>query len=330
MTDIQRQLRTILAGLSLMLAGLITTTHAAQTDYPARPIRLVVPYPPGGGNTAVARTLTPKLTDSMGQNWVVDNRSGAGGVVGHAIVANAQPDGYTVVLGDATVLTVVPTLYPKLPFNVRDLQPVTKLASAQYIVVAHPSVQASTLKEFVALVKGAPGKLNYATSGVGSPGHLAAELFKFRAGVNLVHVPYAGGGPAVIALLGGEVQVLFGSVVSTLPHVMVGRLKAFAVTGLKRSAVAPNLPTIAESGFPGFEVTSWYALLVPVKTPRPLVKRLYDEAVRAVKFPDVQEGFGRQGFEVETSASPEELVALIKTETAAWAKVINAAGIRAD
>lgn len=321
----------LLAASSLILAALVAPLHAAQGEYPARPIRFVVPYPPGGGADALARILGPKLADGMGQTWVVDNRVGAGGIVGHEVVATAQPDGYTVLLGDASVLTAVPTLYPKLSFNVmRDLQPITKLASAQYVLVVHPSVQASTLTEFIALAKGAPGKLNYATSGVGNPPHLAAEMFKFRTGVNLVHVPYKGSGPAVVAVLGGEAQVLFGNVAATLPHVKAGRLRAFAVTGLKRSAVLPTLPTMAESGFPDFEVTTWYALLVPAKTPRLAVKRLYDEAVRGVKLPDVQEAFGRQGIEVETSASPDELAAVIKSETAAWAKVINAAGIRAE
>lgn len=332
MTGIPQQLCTILTGLSLMLCGLSAPAYAAQTDYPARPIRLIVPYPPGGGADGLARVLTPRLTDSMGQTWVIDNRGGSGGVVGTEIAAKAQPDGYTVLLGvNLAALTVSPTLYPELGFNViRDLQPITKLASAQYILAVHPSVQATTLPQFIALVKSAPGKLNYSSTGVGSPLHLAAELFKFRAGVDLVHVAYKGGGPAALAVLAGEVQVLFGSFASTLPHVKAGKLKAFAVTGPKRSAVAPNLPTMAESGFPGFEVTSWYALLVPVKTPRSVVKRLYDEALRGVTLPDVQEAFGRQGQEVETSASPEELAALIKAETATWAKVIKAAGIKGD
>lgn len=328
----RRQLSTILAALNLMLCALSMPAHAAQTGYPARPIRLIVPYPPGGGADGLARVLTPRLTDSMGQSWIIDNRGGSGGVVGTEIAAKAQPDGYTVLLGiNLAALTVSPTLYPKLAFNViRDLQPITKLASAQYILAVHPSVSASTLPEFIALVKSAPGKLNYSSTGVGSPLHLAAELFKFRAGVDLVHVAYKGGGPAALAVLAGEVQVLFGSFASTLPHVKAGKLKAFAVTGPKRSAAAPSLPTMTESGFPGFEVTSWYALLVPAKTPRPVVQRLYDEALRGVKLPDVQEAFGRQGQDVETNASPEELVAQIKAETAIWAKVIKAAGIKGD
>ena len=325
-----KTLRAALAALGLIAAAHAGAAQKAPDDYPARPIRLLVPFPPGGGADALARIVTPKLTDSMRQTWVVDNRGGAGGNIATEVVVTAQPDGYSVLLGFNTALVVNPLLY-KLPFNVmRDLQPITKLASAQYILVLHPSVPAATLKDFIALAKSAPNKLNYSSAGVGSPLHLAAEMFKLRAGVDLVHVPYKGGGPAAAAVLGGEVQVLFGSVASTLPQVKAGKLKALAVTGLKRSAVAPNLPTLAESGFPGFDVSSWYSLLVPAKTPRAIVKRLYDEAVRAVNLPEVQEAFGRQGLDAETSRSPEEFAAQMKAETAAWQKVIKTAGIHAD
>lgn len=312
-----------------LLAGLALAAGAAE--YPQRPVRLLVPFPPGGGSDTLARILAPRLTERMGQTWVVDNRGGAGGNMATEVVATAQPDGHTLLLGFNTALAVNPALYAKLPFDVlQDLQPITKLASAQYVLVVHPSVPAATIGEFIALAKAQPGKLNYSSAGVGSPLHLAAELFKIRAGVDLVHVPYKGGGPAAAALLGGEVQVLFGSVASTLPHVKAGKLKALAVTGAKRAAVAPQLPTIAESGFAGYEVTSWYSLLAPAKTPRAVVMRIYDEALRAVKLPDVQEAFGRQGLDVETSASPEAFAAEIRAETATWAKVIKTAGIHAD
>jgi tripartite-type tricarboxylate transporter receptor subunit TctC len=303
---------------------------AATTDYPSRPVRLLVPFPPGGGADTLARIVTPKLTDAMGQTWVVDNRGGAGGNLATEVVATAQPDGHTVLLGFNTALVVNPSLY-KLPFNVlRDLQPVTKLAAAQYLLVVHPSVPAASVKEFIALAKSSPGKLNYSSGGIGSPLHLAAEMFKLRAGVELVHVPYKGGAPAAAAVLAGEVQVLFGSVAATLPQVKAGRLRALAVTGLRRSAVMANLPTLAESGFPGFDVTSWYALLTPAKTPRDIVKRIYSEALRTMKLPDVQEACGRQGLEVETSQSPEEFAAQLKAETMAWEKVIRIAGIKAE
>src|SRR5258706_1767285 len=287
--------RAAFAALSLIAATHTGAAQNAPNRYPRRPIRLLVPFPPGGGVDALARIMTPKLTESMHQTWVVDNRGGAAGNLATEVVVTAQPDGYSVLLGFSTTLVVNPLLY-KLPFEVmRDLQPITKLASAQYILVVHPSVPAATLKDFIALAKSAPNKLNYSSSGVGGPLHLAAEMFKLRAGVELVHVPYKGGGPAAAAVLGGEVQVLFGSVASTLPQVKAGKLKALAVTGLKRSAVVPNLPTLAESGFPGFDVSSWYSLLLPAKTPRAIVKRLFDEAVRAVNLPDWQERLRLQG-----------------------------------
>ena len=318
--------------VGLLFFVLCAPAHSAQSDYPARPIRLIVPYPPGGGADALARVLTPKLSDSMKQTWVVDNRGGSGGVIGTELATKAQPDGYTALLGvNVAALTVSPTLYPNLTFSViRDLQPVTKIASAQYIFTVHPSLPAATVSEFIALAKRTPGKINYGSSGVGSPQHLAAELLKFRAGIDLVHVAYKGGGPAALALLAGEVQVVFNSFASTLPQVKAGKLRALAVTGPKRSVVAPDFPTVAESGFPGFDVTSWYALLVPAKTPPAVVRRLYDETVRAVRLPDVREAFSRQGQEVDTSASPEELDALIRAETASWAKLIKAAGIKGE
>jgi len=312
-------------------APVVDVAEAAETPYPARPIRFVVPFPPGGTNDTLARIIAPRLTESMGQTWVVDNRGGGGGNLAIELVTTGQRDGYSVLLGLNTALTVNPTLYPKLPFNVMtDLQPITRLASGQFVLVAHPSVASNTVSEFIALAKANPGKLNYASAGMGSPLHLAAEMFKFRTGTDIVHVPYKGGGPAATALLAGESQILFGSVAATVPHVKAGKLKAFAVTGAKRSGVMPNLPTIAQSGFPGFEVTSWYSLLVRSGTPPAIVKRLFDESVRAAHLPEVQEAFGRQGLEVETSRTPDELMAQIRTESANWAKVINAAGIRPD
>lgn len=302
---------------------------AAAPEYPTRPLRLVVPFAPGGGADTLARIITPKLGEAMGQQWVVDNRGGAGGNVAAEIVVQAAPDGHTVFLGFNTVLTVNPTLV-KLPYQVeRDLQPVTLLATAQYILVLHPGVPASTLQELIARAKEKPGGYNYSSGGVGTPLHLAAELFSRRAGIRMVHVPYKGGGPAAAAVLSGEVQVLFGSVASSMPHVKSGRLRALATTALKRSKVAPQLPTLAESGFPGFDVTSWYALLLPARTPAAIGQRLHHEGTRAMTLPDVQQAAARQGLEVETS-TPQELAHRIKTETAVWAEVIKAAGIRAD
>jgi len=306
-----------------------TASGAESSAYPTRPIRLLVPFAPGGGADTLSRIITPKLHDALGQPWVVDNRGGAAGNIAAEIVARAAPDGHTVFMGFNTVLTVNPSLY-KLSYSVaKDFRPVTLLATAQYILVLHPSVQAATLNEFIALAKRKPGSLNYSSAGVGSPLHLAAELFKKRAGISMVHLAYKGGGPAAAAVLAGEAQLLFGSVASSLPQVKAGRLKALATTGTKRAKVAPELPTIAESGFPGFDVSSWYALLVPAGTSPAIVNRIRGAAIKAVELPDVQEAMSRQGLDVETS-TPQELAARIKSETAVWAGVIREAGIKAD
>ncbi|HKA45606.1 MAG TPA: tripartite tricarboxylate transporter substrate binding protein [Burkholderiales bacterium] len=318
------------SSLVLLCVALLSVAIAVPAQqYPTRPVRLLVPFAPGGGADALARIITPRLHELLGQPWVVDNRGGAAGNLAAETVAHAVPDGYTVFLGFGTVLTVNPSLY-KLTFSMeRDLQPVTLLASAQYILVLHPSVPAGSLKEFIALAKQKPGTLNYASAGVGSPLHLAAELFKKRAGIDMVHLAYKGGGPAAAAVLGGEAQVLFGSVASSMPQVKAGRLKALATTGLKRSKVAPDLPTIAESGFPGFDVTSWYALLVPARTPVPIIDQIRNAALKALALPEVREAMSRQGLEVETS-TPQELAARIRTETKTWAEVIRTAGIKAE
>lgn len=322
--------RLILAGIACIgcLAG-SSVYAAASSDYPNRPIRLLIPFAPGGGADTLARIITPKLTEAMGQQWVVDNRGGAGGNIAAETVARAAPDGHTVFMGFSTVLTVNPSLY-KLAFDMeKDFQPVTLLATAQYILVLHPSVQAGSVKELIALAKQKPKSLNYASAGVGSPLHLAGELFQRRAGVQLVHIPYKGGGPAAAAVLGGEAQVIFGSVASSLPHVKSGRLKAIATTGLQRSKVAPDVPTMAEAGLPGVEVTSWYAFMVPAGTPPPVVKRIRDEAIKAVQAPEVQQAMARQGLEVETS-TPQQLAARVRSERKTWAEVIKSAGIKAE
>jgi len=302
---------------------------AADDNYPTRPVRLLVPFAPGGGADALSRIITPKMHDALGQAWVVDNRGGAAGNIAAETVAKAAPDGYTALMGFSTVLTANPSLY-KLPYSVtKDLQPVTLLATAQYILVIHPSVAATNLKDFIALAKQKPGSLNYASAGVGSPLHLAAELFKKRAGIDMAHLAYKGGGPAAVAVLAGEAQVLFASVASSIPQVKADKLKALATTGTKRSKVVPELPTIAESGFPGFDVSTWYALLVPARTSAAIVNKIRGAAIKAVALPDVQEAMSRQGLDVETS-TPQELAARMSAETAMWAGVIKDAGIKAE
>ena len=308
------QLVTVCTGVvALGASGIAAGASAAR--YPERPVRLLVQFPPGGGSDTVARIISPKLHQALGQQWVIDNRGGAGGNIATEMVARATPDGHTVLLGLGTTLTVNPLLY-KLLFHVAtDLLPVIMLAAGQNMLVVHPSVTVKTLREFIDLAKAKPGTLIYGSAGAGSPMHLAAELLKVRTGINLVHVPYKGGGPAAAAVVGGEVQVLFGSLPSSFPHVQAGRLKALAVTGPKRAAVAPEIPTIAESGFPGFETTLWYGLLVPAKTPQRVVKTLHDETLKVLQLPDVREHISRQGLEIATKG-PREFAAHIKAETA--------------
>lgn len=317
-------------GFLLALCAFPLAAIAAAGDassYPSRPVRLLVPFAAGGGADTLARIVTPKLSDAMGQTWIVDNRGGAAGNLAAELVAQANPDGHTVFLGFSTVLTVNPSLY-KLTFDVqKDLRPVTLLATAQYILVVHPDVPAQSLKELVELAKSKPGTLNYASAGVGSPLHLAAELLKKRAGIDIVNISYKGGGPAATAVLAGEAQLIFGSVASSLPHVKAGRLRALATTGTQRSKVAPDLPTIAEAGYPGFDVTSWYALLLPAGTPDAIVERIRAEAVRALQAGDVQQAMARRGLDPETS-TPSALAERIKRETALWATVIKEAGIK--
>ena len=320
----------MMKSLFCAVAACMSLSAAAADDiYPTRPVRLLVPFAPGGGADALSRIITPKMHDALGQAWVVDNRGGAAGNIAAETVAKAAPDGYTALMGFSTVLTVNPSLY-KLPYSVtKDLQPVTLLATAQYILVIHPSVAATNLKDFIALAKQKPGSLNYASAGVGSPLHLAAELFKKRAGIDMAHLAYKGGGPAAVAVLAGEAQVLFASVASSIPQVKAGKLKALATTGTKRSKVVPELPTIAESGFPGFDVSTWYALLVRARTSAAIVNKIRGAAIKAVALPDVQEAMSRQGLDVETS-TPQELAARMSAETAVWAGVIKDAGIKAE
>ena len=313
----------------LAFCAVAGVAQTAEPAYPTRPIRLVVPWPPGGAADALARSISPNLSDAMGWNWIVDNRGGAAGNLGAELVARANPDGHTVLQALDTSLTANPSLY-KLPFSVeKDLQPVTLLATIEFILVVHPSMPAKTLKEFIALAKQKPGTLNYASGGVGGALHLSAELLKKRAGIDVVHVPYKGGGPAAAAVLAGETQVMVGSVASAIAFVTAGRLRALASTGPKRSKLLPELPTVAESGYPGFEVVLWNALLVPAATPKNIVARIRNEALKAVQQAEVQTAMARLGMDPMTS-TPAELAARIKTETGIWAGIIKDAGIRAE
>jgi len=301
--------------------------QAADSAYPTRPVRLVVPFSPGGGVDTTARIVAPKLSESMGQNWVVDNRTGAAGNIASEIVARANPDGHTVLLALDTQLTANPSLYD-LPFSVeKDLQPVVILAVSDQMVVVHPGVAAKTLKEFIALAKQKPGAFRHGSAGVGSSNHLAAELFKKVAGVNILHVPYKGAGPSIAAILGGEIQMNVSSTASTIEHIKAGRLRALASTGPKRGKSTPEVPTVAESGYPGFEAIQWYGLVVPGTTPKRIVARIHKDSVKALQNADVQASMDRLGLQQDPS-TPEKLVARIKKETATWAAIIKEAGIR--
>lgn len=317
--------------LALMgLAMSCCILHAAESSYPTRSIRLVVSFAPGGGLDLAARTIAPKLTAAMGQTWVVDNRSGAAGNLGAEIVARANPDGYTVMLALNTQLTANPTLYNKLPFSVeKDFQPISMIGTSEHVVLVHPSVPAKTFKEFLALAKQKPGQLNYASAGSGSAIHMASELLKLRTGIDMTHIAYKGGGPATAAALAGESQVLVGTSPPALPHISSGRLRALATTGPRRSKVLPDLATVAELGYPGFDTSQWYGAFVPSATPAEIVERIRAELHKALQQPDIQAAMASQGVDLDPG-TPAALAARIKTETATWAAVIKAAGIRVE
>jgi tripartite-type tricarboxylate transporter receptor subunit TctC len=321
-------LRALAAVLGVVLLAFSAAASAQQ--YPNRPIRFVVPFAPGGSTDTLARTLGQKLTDALQQQVVVDNRSGANGNIGMEIVAHSAPDGYTIVLGYIANLGIEPSLYAKLPFDpVRDYAPITQLASSPNILAVHPSLPVKSFPELIAYAKANPRKLNFASSGIGSIGHLTGELLNRSAGVDMVHVPYKGSGQAVIDLLGGQVQMMFSGMSSVMQHIKGGKLRALAVTGAQRSPAVPDVPTIAESGFPGFEATAWYGVLATAGTPKTIVSRLHDEIVRALALPDVKERLNNVGFEL-VGGTPEEFAAFIKSEIAKWRRVVRDAHISAE
>ena len=319
----------IRCALAAWLAFAAVAPAAAQ-PYPNRPIRFVVPFAPGGSTDTLARTLGQKLTDALQQQVVVDNRSGANGNIGMEIVARAAPDGYTIVLGYIANLGIGPGLYARLPFDpVKDYAPITQVASSPNILAVHPSLPVKSFREMIAYAKTNPKKLNFASSGVGSIGHLTGELLNRSAGVDMVHVPYKGSGQAVIDLLGGQVQTMFSGMSSVMQHIKAGKLRALAVTGAQRSPAVPEVPTIAESGFPGFEATAWYGVLATARTPKTIVNRLHDEIVRALALPEVRERLNNVGFEL-VGSTPDEFAAFIKSEITKWTKVVRAAKISAE
>ena len=316
-----------LTAISLAMAS---TFCAAQAPaYPDKPIRMLVGFAPGGGTDTTARAISAKLGELMGQQVIIDNRAGAAGNIATEMVAKAVPDGYTLLLGTIAALAINPSLYrTKLPFDsVRDFAPIIQAVDSTNILSLHPSVPANNVKELIALAKAK--SLNYGSSGVGGTGHLAGELFDSMAGVKMTHIPYKGGGPAMIELVGGQVQLVYATAASAAPQIKAGKIKGIAVTTLKRSALMPAIPTIAESGLPGFDANNWYGLLAPAKTPRAIVMRLNAEVAKVLKLPDVKEFLFNQGLDA-APGTPEQFGAYIKAEMAKWAKVVKDSGARAD
>ena len=314
--------------LCAALLAAIAPTQAQQ--YPTRPVRFVVPFAPGGSTDTLARTIGVKLADALGQQVVVDNRTGANGDIGMEIVARSRPDGYTIVLGYIANLAIAPSLYAKMPYDpVKDFAPITQPASSPNVLTAHPSVQAKTLQELIALAKAKPGQISFASTGVASVGHLTGELINNLAGIRMTHVPYKGSGQAVTDILGGHVQVMFSGFSSTLHHIRAGKLRALAVTGPKRSPALAEVPTISEQGFPGVEATAWYGILAPAGTPKPVVAQLHGDLVRVLKQPDVVQKLDGLGFEI-VGSTPEQFSAYIRTEIKKWEKVVRASGAKPD
>jgi len=317
--------RAVVVGCALCAA----TPAALGQAYPTKPVRMIAASSPGSAVDIVARIVAQKLGEQLGQQVVVDNRAGAGGNLGAELAAKAAPDGYTLFMG--TPAHAINTgLYRKLNYDlIRDFSPVTQVTSGQYVVVVHPSLPAKSIRELIALARGKPGQLNYASAGSGNATHLAGELFASATRIKLVHVPYKGSGPAVTDLVGGQVQLMFANLVAALPQVKTGRIRALAVTGQTRAAAAPELPTVIEAGVPGYVVTSWFGVLVPAATPRELIMKLNAELARTMSAPDVRDRLAADGAE-PTTGTPEQFGAFLRAEIAQWTKVVKDAGIVAE
>ena len=322
-------MKTVSIAATLVAACLPAAAIGAEA-YPAKAIRMVVPFPAGGTTDILARIAGQKLTEALKQQVIIDNRPGAGGNIGTELVAKSPPDGYTLLTDPGSTLTINPSLYAKLPYDpVKDFAPVTILAAVPNILVVHPSLPVKNVKELIALAKAKPGQLNYASTGAGQSTHLSMELFKTMAGVDLVHIPYKGSAPALTDLLGGQVTLMFDNMPSSLPHVQGGKLRALAVSTLKRSPAMPQLPTVAESGLPGFEVSVWFAVLAPAGTPRDIVQRLNAVLVKALHAPDVKERLAGQGAE-PIGNTPEAFAATMQRDLVKWAKVVKDSGARLE
>jgi tripartite-type tricarboxylate transporter receptor subunit TctC len=316
--------------LLLGIIALCTSQLALAQAYPARVITTVVGFAPGGGTDTVSRIIAKTLGEQLGQQVVTENKAGAGGNIATDHVAKAAPDGYTILLGNVGSLSVAPHLQPSLPYDpLRDLAPISMAVVFPNLIVLHPRVQASTLQELVKLAKDKPGTITYGSSGIGGAGHLAGELLKMMAKIDLVHVPFKGGGPAMQAMLGGQIDAYFATPVAAGVHVKAGKAKALATTGPKRDPFMPEVPTVAEVGYPGYQATNWYAYVAPAKTPKDIIARLNREIVKALNAPEVKDLLNKQGLE-PAPGTPEELARFIRSEYDTWGRVVKQANIKVE
>jgi tripartite-type tricarboxylate transporter receptor subunit TctC len=316
-------------GVVLLLAALCCAQAAAQTAYPTRSVRFIVPSAPGGGTDIIARAIAIKLSEAFGQQFVVDNRPGAGQMIGIELAARSQPDGHTILM-TASTLAINPVMYKKVPYDpVKDFAPITQAASLPNVVVVHPSLHVKSVAELVAYAKQHPGQLNFASAGIGTSPQMSIELLKSMAGIDMVHVPYKGTAPGVVDLLAGQVLVMAPNVLTALPHIKAGKMRALAVTSSKRSEALPDVPTVAEAGLAGYDSTQWYGVLAPAGTSRAIILRLHDAIVRALGDPEVGKRLAADGAE-PVGSSPEGFAAFIKSEGEKWAKVAQAAGIKPE
>ena len=312
----------------MALATLLSATACwAQAPYPVKPVRVIVPFPPGAGVDIVTRIVTPKFSEALGQSFVVDNRAGAGGIIGTEIAARAPADGYNLHMGGSSMITA--PLTSKVTFSARDFAPIARIASVPFILVVHPSMPVKTLADLVALARAKPGAINFASTGNWTSPHLTTELFMRAAKISMVHVPYKGSAPALTDLLGGHLSIFFCNMLSATPHVSSNRLRALAVSSAQRSPVTPQVPTVAESGIPGFEVIVWYGVFAPAGTPRPIISRLNQEIGKLAAMQDIKDRLAVQGAEVMIS-TPEELTQRVRGDLAQWGKIVRTSGIKAD
>ncbi len=321
----------LVAASAMVAAGLAICTEAnAEPSYPLRPLRVIVPFPPGGGNDILARAVGQRLGEVMRQQVVIDNRGGAGGLVGATLAATANPDGYTLFLGSLGSLAHNPALHPNASYHpVRDFAPLMLLATSPFILVVNPALPAKSVTELITLAKAKPGALNYASAGIGSSLHMTAELFKYAAGVQIVHVAYKGTAPATVELISGATQLMFSTMPPAVPHVASGKLRALATTGLTRAAATPDVPTVAEAGVPRFEVLNWQGMLAPAKTPGAIVQKLNGDLVTTMNTRALSDILAAQGLEA-ARGTPQEFGALIRSELDRYRKLVIAAGIKAD